>query len=89
MKIFVSHFLYERSSLFHLELEETTTIQELKKLIQSKLGIDFLDQALIKGHKPLRDGTTIYNYQIKEDDTIQLNLRLRGGGSRVPLMMRM
>ena len=83
MKIFVSHFLYEEGSgVFHLDLEETTTIQELKSLIQSKLGINSLDQTLVKGHKPLRDGLTFYDYHIKEGDTIQLNLRLRGGGSR-------
>jgi len=86
MKIFVSHFLYEEGSgVFHLDLEETTTIQELKSLIQSKLGINSLDQTLVKGHKPLRDGLTFYDYHIKEGDTIQLNLRLRGGGSRMTL----
>jgi len=81
MKIFIWHFLYERPDSLPIDLEETTTIKELKDLIQSKLGINSLEQELMKGHKPLMDYLTVSDYQVKEDDTILLHLRLRKGSS--------
>ena len=53
------------------------TIATLKKSIQSKEGISPAQQKLIFGGKELEDGKTLKDYDIKEQSTIQLVLKLR------------
>lgn len=55
------------------------TLHYLKLLIQNKEGIPSELQRLIFGGKQLEDGLKLINYNIRNEDTLHLVLRLRGG----------
>ncbi|KAL3810073.1 hypothetical protein ACHAXA_011806 [Cyclostephanos tholiformis] len=63
-----------------IEVEEGESIEEIKAKISEKEGIPPEQQRIIFGGQQLQDGKTIDDYNIGDDATLHLVLRLRGGG---------
>ncbi len=62
-----------------LEVEPTDTIISLKQAICVREGISPADQRLIWACHQLEDDETVQYYSIKENSTLDLTGRLRGG----------
>lgn len=58
---------------------QSGTVETLKCLIEEREGIPVKDQCLIFGAKPLRDGTLLRDYAIRDESTIDVLPRIRGG----------
>ena len=75
-KVYIKH-LTGRS--IEININGRTTIEEIKMKIQDILGIPLDQQRLIFAGKELNDSKVAGMYNIAENDTIALVLRLRGG----------
>lgn len=63
-----------------IEVEEGESIEDVKAKIAEKEGIPPEQQRLIFGGQQLQDSKTIDDYDVGDDATLHLVLRLRGGG---------
>jgi ubiquitin len=64
-----------------INIRETDTIDMLKDDIQNKEGIPPDQQRLVFAGKQLEDIGTLADYDIEDESTVHLILRLRGGGN--------
>jgi len=62
-----------------IEVEEGESIEEVKAKIAEKEGIPPEQQRLIFGGQQLQDSKTLDDYDVGDDATLHLVLRLRGG----------
>merc|ERR1711862_442554 len=64
------------------DVEEGESIEDVKAKIAEKEGIPPERQRLVFGGQQLQDGKTLDDYDVGDDSTLHLVLRLRGGGTR-------
>mmetsp|Transcript_73415 Transcript_73415/g.147841 ORF Transcript_73415/g.147841 Transcript_73415/m.147841 type:complete len:96 (+) Transcript_73415:253-540(+) len=62
-----------------VEAEEEDTIEDIKNKIMEKEGVPVDQQRLIFGGKQLDSDKTLADYDVQEDSTFHMVLRLRGG----------
>lgn len=65
-----------------IEVEEGESIEDVKAKISEKEGIPPEQQRLVFGGQQLQDGKTLDDYDVSDDSTLHLVLRLRGGAAR-------
>jgi len=65
-----------------IDVEAGESIEDVKAKISEKEGIPPEQQRLIFGGQQLQDGKTIDDYDVGDDATLHLVLRLRGGEVR-------
>eukprot|EP00529_Nitzschia_sp_RCC80_P026285 CAMPEP_0113461430 /NCGR_PEP_ID=MMETSP0014_2-20120614/11539_1 /TAXON_ID=2857 /ORGANISM="Nitzschia sp." /LENGTH=350 /DNA_ID=CAMNT_0000353195 /DNA_START=14 /DNA_END=1067 /DNA_ORIENTATION=- /assembly_acc=CAM_ASM_000159 len=66
-----------------IEVEEGESIEDVKAKISEKEGIPAEQQRLIFGGQQLQEGKSLEDYDVGDDATLHLVLRLRGGGKPV------
>jgi len=66
-----------------IEVEEGESIEDVKAKIAEKEGIPPEQQRLIFGGQQLQDAKTLDDYDVGDDSTLHLVLRLRGGSLHI------
>jgi ubiquitin len=64
---------------YSLDVQSNTTIHQLKEIIQDREGVPVEQQRIIYAGKELQAEHTLSDYNIIENSTLHLVLRLRGG----------
>ena len=64
---------------YKLEVEPTDTVENLKAKIQDRQGTPPDQQRLIYRQRPMEDGRIMAEYNLQNDHTIDLAIRIRGG----------
>jgi len=77
MHIFVKTFT---GKTITLDVESTESTENIKAKIQAKQGIPPEQQRLTYAGKELEYGFNLQDYDIQKESTIDLGIRLRGGG---------
>ena len=77
MQIFVKDL---HGKTINMRIPASALINELKENIKIITGTLIEDQRLIYAGKQLEDGRTLSDYNITKESTINMALRLRGGG---------
>ncbi|XP_028551991.1 ubiquitin-like [Dendrobium catenatum] len=72
------------NSKFALEVKTSDTIENVKAMIQDKLGFHPDHQWLLFAGRKLEDGHTLADYKIPKDSTLHLLLRLHGDKEALP-----
>ena len=72
-----------------IEVEEGESIEDVKAKIAEKEGIPPEQQRLIFGGQQLQDAKTLDDYNVGDDATLHLVLRLRGGGGGAAVLSKM
>ncbi|GFR47171.1 hypothetical protein Agub_g8864 [Astrephomene gubernaculifera] len=85
MQIFVRN-LYSRSQA--CELEPSSSVAELKKLIEAVEGVPSCSQGLVYAGRQLEDERSLQSYGIHPHSTVHLVLRLRGGKGGFGALLR-
>ena len=67
--------------ILQLDVFFSTTTEEVKKMIEDKEYIPFNQQSLIFDGHYLDNSCKLADYDIKQDSTIHLMLKLSGGGA--------
>ena len=76
MNIFIRLF---QAQTFSIEVEPTDTIHDVMKKIEEKEGIKVAHQRLVYGQKQLAKEDTLEAFQIDQDSTLHLAIRVPGG----------
>lgn len=71
--------LFGESKTIDLPNREVTSVSELKKLIETKCNVLFVNQTLTFGGKPLRDQLKLSDYNIHHGSTLVILEQLKGG----------
>ncbi|KAH9608533.1 hypothetical protein KSS87_010988 [Heliosperma pusillum] len=74
-------FLKTQTSMtITMEVDSTQSVASLKTLLQHKQGIPKDEQRLIFGGKQLEDDRTLAYYNIHNESSVDVLMRVRGGG---------
>ena len=64
-----------------IEVSPKRSVEELKQIYAQVDGMPADQQRLVFAGQQLEDGRSLADYGIKDDSTVAIGLRLRGGGS--------